>query len=45
MCAIGNRTTVLKDFMPHITISFLDDIPIKGCEERFKNNELDENGC
>ena len=24
---------------------FLDDIPIKGCEERIKNEELDSSGC
>ena len=36
---------VLRDFIPPITMPFLDDIPIKGCEERMKNEELDSVGC
>ncbi len=36
---------VLKDFIPHITMPFLDDIPLKGCLEEEKDVSLDENGC
>mgnify|MGYP000019896051 CR=1 FL=1 len=31
--------------IPHITMPFLDDIPVKGCEERMKNEELNIVGC
>ena len=30
----------LKDLTPHITMPFLDDAHIKGCEERAKDKEL-----
>ena len=35
---------VLKNFISHITMPFLDYIPIKGCEEIVKDKELDKTG-
>ena len=42
---MNNMHKVLQDFIPHITMPFLDNIQIKGCEERMKNEELDSVGC
>ncbi|KAL3686249.1 hypothetical protein R1sor_004271 [Riccia sorocarpa] len=36
---------VLKDFIPEKTMSFLDDVPIKGCKEDEKDEALDTRGC
>ena len=42
---MNGMNKVLRDFIPHITMPFLDDVPIKGCKEEEKNEELDESGC
>ncbi|KAL3694614.1 hypothetical protein R1sor_008265 [Riccia sorocarpa] len=36
---------VLREFVPKITIPFLDDIPMKGCATEEKNETLDATGC
>ncbi|KAL3688737.1 hypothetical protein R1sor_015046 [Riccia sorocarpa] len=36
---------VLREFVPEITIPFLDDIPMKGCAAEKKDETLDDNGC
>ena len=36
---------ILKDFVPEKTIPFVDDIPIKGCEEAKKDSIVQDNGC
>ena len=36
---------VLRDYIPHLTMPFLDDVPIKGCIEQEKNEEVKEDGC
>ena len=36
---------ILKDFVPEKTIYFVDDIPIKGCEEAKKDSTIQDNGC
>ncbi|KAL3685370.1 hypothetical protein R1sor_003392 [Riccia sorocarpa] len=37
---------VLREFVPKVTIPFLDDIPVKGCAEEEKDETMDElTGC
>ncbi|KAL3696074.1 hypothetical protein R1sor_010150 [Riccia sorocarpa] len=36
---------VLREFVPEITIPFLDDIPMKGCATEEKDETLDATGC
>ncbi|KAL3682400.1 hypothetical protein R1sor_000422 [Riccia sorocarpa] len=36
---------VLREFVPEITIPFLDDIPMKGCAAHEKDETLDDTGC
>ena len=36
---------ILKDFVPEKTISFVDDIPIKGCEEAKRDSTVQDNEC
>ncbi|KAL3687377.1 hypothetical protein R1sor_013686 [Riccia sorocarpa] len=36
---------VLKEFVPEITIPFLDDIPMKGCATEEKDETVDATGC
>lgn len=41
---MNGMNKVLRDFKPQITIPFLDDVPIKGCEKREKDKVLDLKG-
>ncbi|KAL3702497.1 hypothetical protein R1sor_020519 [Riccia sorocarpa] len=36
---------VLREFVPDITIPFLDDVPMKGCSSDEKDDTLDASGC
>ena len=36
---------VLRDYIPEITMLFLDDIPIKGCLEEAKDESIGADGC
>ena len=36
---------VLYEYIPKVTMPFLDDIPIKGCLEKEKDATVDESGC
>ncbi|KAL3694555.1 hypothetical protein R1sor_008206 [Riccia sorocarpa] len=36
---------VLRDFVPEVTIPFLDDIPMKGCPTESRDETLDVDGC
>ena len=36
---------ILRDFVPEKTIPFVDDIPIKGCEEKHKDLMIQDDGC
>lgn len=36
---------ILKDFVPEKTIPFVDDIPIKGCEEGKRDSTIQDDGC
>lgn len=36
---------ILRNFIQSIIISFLDDVPIKGCEEERKDETLDLKEC
>ena len=36
---------ILKDFVPEKTIPFVNDIPIKGCEEAKRDSTVEDNGC
>ena len=36
---------ILKDFVPEKIIPFVDDIPIKGCEEAKRDSTVQDNGC
>ena len=36
---------ILKDFIPKKTMPFVDDIPIKGCEEAKRDSPVKDNGC
>ena len=38
-------TQILKEFVPEKTIPFVDDIPIKGCEEAKRDSTVQDNGC
>jgi hypothetical protein len=42
---MNGMNKVLADFIPSITMPFLDDIPIKGCLEEEKHDSLEHNGC
>jgi hypothetical protein len=36
---------VLHEYIPRVTMPFLDDVPIKGCPKGEKDESLDQNGC
>jgi hypothetical protein len=36
---------ILRDFVPDKTISFVDDIPIKWCDEKKKDLTINDDGC
>ena len=36
---------ILRDFVPEKTIPFVDDIPIKGCEEKKRDSTVQDDGC
>ena len=36
---------VVHEYIPKVTMPFLDDIPIKGCLEREKDETMVGNGC
>ena len=36
---------ILKDFVKEKTIPFVNDIPIKGCEEAKRDSTVQDNGC
>ncbi|MCO5587994.1 hypothetical protein L7F22_041947 [Adiantum nelumboides] len=36
---------VLRDFIPHITMPFIDDLSIKGCKVEVKDETLNRRGC
>ena len=38
---MNGMNKVLKDFISQITMPFIDDLPIKGCKENKKDEELD----
>ena len=42
---VNAMNKVLRDCIPEITMSFLDDIPIKGSLEEEKDGSKDEAGC
>ena len=42
---MNTMNKVLKDHIPHQTMPFLDDIPIKGCLEEEKDEEIGSDGC
>ena len=42
---MNSMNKVLHDFIPHITMLFIDDFPIKGCEESAKDEVKDQRGC
>ena len=42
---MNGMNKVLRDFIPQITMPFIDDLPIKGCEEGEKDETLDFKGC
>ena len=42
---VNAMNKVLKDCIPNITMPFLDDIPIKGCSDKEKNETKDKDGC
>ena len=42
---MNGMNKVLRDFIPQITMPFIDDLPIKGCEEGGKDEALDSKGC
>ena len=41
---MNGMNKVLRDFIPHITMPFIDDLPIKGCEENKKDEAKDQRG-
>ena len=42
---MNGMNKVLRDFIPQVTMPFLDDVPIKGCKEEAKDEILDSRGC
>ena len=42
---MNGMNKVLRDFIPQVTMPFLDDVPIKGCDEREKYEVLNSRGC
>ena len=42
---MNGMNKVLRDFIPHTTMLFIDDLPIKGCEEGEKDEALEQRGC
>ena len=36
---------VLRDYIPKVTMPFLDDLPIKGCLEEEKDETVGDDGC
>ena len=42
---MNGMNKVLRDFIPHITMPFIDDLPIKGCDENAKDEVKDQRGC
>lgn len=42
---MNGMNKVLQDFIPQVTMPFIDDLPIKGCEEGEKDETLDFKGC
>ena len=36
---------VLRDYIPEIKMSFLDDIPMKGCAVEENDETMDDRGC
>ena len=42
---MNGMNKVLLDFIPHTTMPFIDNLPIKGCEEGEKDEALDQRGC
>ena len=42
---VNAMNKVLRDCIPGIMISFLDDIPIKGCSDEEKDESKDKDGC
>ena len=42
---MNGMNKVLRHFRPQVTVPFLDDVPIKGCEEEAKDETLDSRGC
>jgi hypothetical protein len=43
MMSVMNK--VLHEYIPRVTIPFLDDVAIKGCAEGEKDGSLHQNGC
>ena len=41
---MNGMNKVLRDFIPQTTMPFIDDLPIKGCEKREKDEALDFKG-
>ncbi|MCO5550070.1 hypothetical protein L7F22_003549 [Adiantum nelumboides] len=41
---MNGMNKVLRDFIPHITILLIDDLPIKGCEEESKDDVKNQKG-
>ena len=42
---MNGMNKVLHDFIPHITMPFNDDLPIKGCKIEARDKEIDWRGC
>ena len=42
---MNGMNKVLRDFIPQVTMPFLDDVPIKGCEEEAKDETVVLRGC
>ena len=42
---MNGMNKVLCDFIPPVTMPFLDEVPIKGCKEEAKEETMDSRGC
>ena len=42
---VNAMNKILRDFVPKVTIPFLDDVPIKGCSVNKKDEKLMTNKC
>ena len=42
---MNGMNKVLHDFIPHITMPFIDDLPIKGCKIEAKDEAINWRGC